>query len=491
MSFARPLRQHVLVAPARWASSKRYASSSAVSVPTINCTRDHSLKLPVTLTPTRLQSLKETLAEIIPAKRDQLARIKKEHGQVSLGEVKVENVIGGMRGLKAMLWEGSLLDPNEGIRFHGMSIPEVQKVLPSAKDGKEIIAEGMLWLLLTGQVPSEQQTRDLSRQLAENGELPKYLIDLVDSFPRTLHPMTQLGMGVAALNHDSKFVEAYDKGMKKTEYWTYALEDSLNLIAKLPALAARIYRNVHHPGKSLAAIDANEDLVGNYANMLGYGDNQGMKEYLRLYITLHGDHEGGNVSAHTSHLVGSALSDPYISYAAALFGLAGPLHGLANQEVLRWILAMQESIGSDAPLERVREYLWSTLNSGRVIPGYGHGVLRDPDPRFIALQNFCEVRPELRDSPIINLVKKTAQVAPSVLTKHGKTKNPNPNVDATSGCLLYHYGLTEFNYYTVIFGVSRALGCLPQIVWDRALGLPIERPKSLTMDAIEKMVKKA
>jgi citrate synthase len=215
-----------------------------------------------------------------------------------------------------------------------------------------------------------------------------------------------------------------------------------------------------------------------------------MTEYLRLYIALHGDHEGGNVSAHTSHLVGSALSDPYLSYAAGLFGLAGPLHGLANQEVLRWILAMEKAVGSNATHEQIKDYLWSTLKSGQVIPGYGHGVLRDPDPRFIALQQFCDIRPELRDSSIIQLVKRTSEVAPGVLTEHGKTKNPNPNVDATSGCLLYHYGLTEFKYYTVIFGVSRALGCLPQLVWDRALGLPIERPKSLSMNAIEALLKK-
>ncbi|KAF8343947.1 citrate synthase-like protein [Cantharellus anzutake] len=436
-------------------------------------------------------SLKETLAEIIPAKREQLARVRKEYGQTVLGDIKVENVIGGMRGLKALLWEGSLLDPNEGIRFHGLSIPEVQKVLPAARGGKEIIAESMFWLLITGKVPTEEQTRRLSQQLAENGALPQYVKDILDAFPRTLHPMTQLGMGVAALNHDSRFVKAYDRGVLKSEYWTYALEDSLDLLAKLPSLAARIYRNVHRPDLKLPDLDKNQDLVGNYATLLGYGDNDGMKEYLRLYIALHGDHEGGNVSAHTSHLVASALSDPYISYSAALFGLAGPLHGLANQEVLRWILSMKDAVGENASNEQIKDYLWSTLKSGRVIPGYGHGVLRDPDPRFIALQNFCEVRPELQDSPIIQLVKKTSEVAPGVLRQHGKTKNPNPNVDATSGCLLYHYGLTEFNYYTVIFGVSRALGCLAQIVWSRALGLPIERPKSITLGAIEEFAIKA
>lgn len=430
------------------------------------------------------------MLEVVPKKQEQAMALRSKYGQEHVGDIKVENVFGGMRGLKVMLWEGSVLDPNEGIRFHGLSIPDCQKVLPTAKDGKEIIAESMLWLLLTGQVPSETQTRDFSRQLAEKGDLPKYIEDLLDSFPRNLHPMTQLSMGVAALNSESKFAAAYERGIKKTEYWHHALEDSLDLIARLPALAARIYRNAYYPGKPIASIDKDADLVGNYTNMLGYGDNEGMKEYLRLYIALHGDHEGGNVSAHTAHLVGSALSDPYLSYSAALLGLAGPLHGLANQEVLRWILAMQESIGSNGTHEQIKDYLWSTLKSGQVIPGYGHGVLRDPDPRFTALQQFCEVRPELRDSPIIQLVKRTSEVAPGVLTEHGKTKNPNPNVDATSGCLLYHYGLTEFKYYTVIFGVSRALGALTQVVWDRALGLPLERPKSISMDALEKMLQK-
>ncbi|KAF8447627.1 citrate synthase [Boletus edulis BED1] len=435
------------------------------------------------------KTLRETLQEVIPAKQEQLKKLKAEHSQTVVGEVKVENIIGGMRGLKAMLWEASVLDPNEGIRFHGLTIPDCQKVLPPAPGGKEMTAESMFWLLLTGRVPSPNESSQFSAELAEKAELPAFVENFVDSLPRTLHPMTQLGMGVAALNHDSQFQAAYERGIKKSEYWTYMLEDCLDLAAKLPALAARIYRNVYHPDKAIAPVDKNMDLVGNYSNMLGFGHNESLTEYLRLYIALHGDHEGGNASAHTSHLVGSTLSDPYLSYSAALFALAGPLHGLANQEVLRWQMAMQKEIGESVSHENIRDYLWKTLRSGQVVPGYGHGVLRNPDPRFIALQEFCKARPELQASSMIQLVQKTAEVAPDVLKEHGKTKNPFPNVDATSGCVLYHYGLTEFKYYTVIFGVSRALGALTQLVWARALGLPIERPKSYSMDALEKLIK--
>ncbi|KIY50933.1 citrate synthase-like protein [Fistulina hepatica ATCC 64428] len=433
------------------------------------------------------------MREVVPLKQQQLKKLKAKHGSDVVDQVRVDQIIGGMRGIKSLLWEASELDPNEGIRFHGKTIPECQKLLPSAPDGKEVIPESMLWFLLTGQVPTPEQTKELSIEFAEKGKLPDFLEKLVDSFPQTLHPMTQLGMGVAALNHDSAFQTAYETGVSKTEYWTYMLEDCIQLLARLPTLAARIYRNVYHPGQELPDIDKNLDLVGNYSNMMGFGANKDLTEYLRLYIALHGDHEGGNASAHTSHVVGSTLADPYLAYSAGLYALAGPLHGLANQEVLRWLMAARAEMAElrvELTDEDIKEFLWRTLKSGRVVPGYGHGVLRSTDPRFTALLEFCEGRPDLLASPIIKLVKQMYQVAPLVLTEHGKTKNPWPNVDSASGCVLYHYGLTEFKYYTVVFGVSRALGVVTQLVWSRALGLPIERPKSVSMDTLEKMVAK-
>lgn len=440
------------------------------------------------------KTLKDAVAEVVPEKQEQLKALKANYSDRSLGEIKLENLIGGMRGLKVMLWEGSVLDAERGIAFHGKSIPDCEKVLPTASDiglnGKEMIPESMLWLLLTGKVPTKEESKLLAEELASKGKLPSYVEKIIDSFPKTMHPMTQFASAVASLNHDSKFAEAYKQGIRKTEYWKPTLDDSIDLIAKLPAVAARIYYNVFGRGDGVQKIDPKADLIGNYANMIGYGDNEGMVDYLRLYIAIHGDHEGGNVSAHTAHLVGSALSDPYLSYSAALLGLAGPLHGLANQEVLGWALDMQKQVGDNASKDDIKNFLWSTLKSGRVVPGYGHAVLRMPDPRFSALSRFCDTRPELKNSPIVQLVQKTSQVAPEVLKEHGKTKNPYPNVDAASGCVLYEYGLKEWSYYTVIFGISRAIGALPQLVMDRALGLPIERPKSLSMDALEQLLKK-
>ncbi|CUS13852.1 unnamed protein product [Tuber aestivum] len=436
------------------------------------------------------KDLKETLKEVIPAKREMLKKLKVEHGEKVLGEVKVENAIGGMsRGIKGMLWEGSVLDANEGIRFHGKTIKDCQKVLPKGTSGEEMLPEGMFWLLLTGQVPSVEQVRELSRTLAENAGLPDFVEKMLDNMPTTLHPMTQFAIAVSALNHESKFAKLYEKGLSKADYWEPTFDDSIFLLAKLPTIAAKIYQNTYLGGGPLpASVDLNQDWSHNYAAMLGKSDNTGFVDLLRLYLALHGDHEGGNVSAHATHLVGSALSDPFLSYSAGLQGLAGPLHGLAAQEVLRFIQAMHKVVGNTYSDKDIENYLWSLLNSGQVIPGYGHAVLRKPDPRFQALMDFAKSRPEVAKGAVFKLVKKNSELAPRVLMEHGKTKNPHPNVDSASGVLFHHYGINQDLYYTVTFGVSRGLGPLAQLIWDRALGLPIERPKSLSMEAIARAV---
>jgi citrate synthase len=433
------------------------------------------------------QTLKERLAEIIPEKQAEVKQVKQEFGEKSLGEVTVNMAYGGMRGIKGLVWEGSVLDAEEGIRFRGMTIPECQKRLPAAIEGGEPLPEGLFWLLVTGEVPTKEQVDLISREWAERSKLPAFVEELLDRCPRTLHPMSQFSMAVTALQHESVFAKAYQSGIPKSEYWSYTYEDAMNLIAKLVPVAARIYRNVFKDGK-VPPLDPNKDYSANLAHMLGFQEEK-FVELMRLYLTIHSDHEGGNVSAHTTHLVGSALSDPYLAFAAGLNGLAGPLHGLANQEVLRWIMKMRDEIGLEATDEQVKEYVWKTLRSGQVVPGYGHAVLRRTDPRYSCQREFA--LKHLPTDPMFKLVSQLYNIVPGVLTEHGKTKNPWPNVDAHSGVLLQHYGLVEQDFYTVLFGVSRALGVLAQLIWDRALGMPLERPKSLSTAHIKRMFQQA
>merc|ERR1712039_781671 len=276
--------------------------------------------------------------------------------------------------------------------------------------------------------------------------------------------------------------------MKKGDYWKYCLEDSLTLVGQIPLLSARIFRNVFFDGKHIPS-DPSLDWAGNYAQMLGVNDSEEFKEVTRLYLMLHADHEGGNVSAHTTHLVGSALSDPYYAWAAGLCGLAGPLHGLANQECLAWLLDVQKELaGKEITEQLLTEYAEKTLASGKVIPGFGHAVLRHTDPRYSLEREFA--LKNCKDDPLFKLVDAVFKAIPKVLEKQGKVKNPYPNVDAHSGQLMYYYGLKEQNYYTVVFAVSRAIGCVSQLVWSRALGLPIERPKSVPLDVLKKLATK-
>jgi len=387
-----------------------------------------------------------------------------------------------------LVWEPSLLDAQEGIRFRGMTIPEVQKALPAGngKTGGEPGPESLLWLLMTGEVPTAAQAQSVTKELHARSKLPAHVEPLLKSLPKSMHPMTQFSIGVMAMQTESKFAKAYAQGVNKSKYSEYVLEDCLDLLARLPRVAALIYRNTYKDGK-IADYDSSVDYSKNFNNMLGYTNNPEFDELMRLYLVIHSDHEGGNASAHTTHLVGSTLSDPYYSFSAGMNALAGPLHGLANQEVLRWILDLQAKFqkeGKTVNQETIKAFAWETLKGGKVIPGYGHAVLRKTDPRYTAQREFA--LKYMPNDPLFKIVGTVYEVVPGVLTEHGKTKNPWPNVDSHSGALLYHYGFTQESYYTVLFGVSRAFGVLSQLYWSRALGFPLERPKSMTSEWIVK-----
>jgi citrate synthase len=447
-------------------------------------------KVPVAQTARSVTTLQETLLAQLPEKQKSLALLKKEHGNKKIGEVTVDQLIGGARGVKCMLWETSNLDANEGIRFRGLTIPECQAVLPTysgiAGDGEPML-ESILWLLLTSEVPTKEQVDTLTVELHSRAKLPDHVIPLLKSLPKTMHPMTQMAIGLNACQTESKFAKAYADGVPKTEYHNYVLEDILSVVAQLPEIAATIYRNVYFDG--VVTKDTSLDYSGNFCKMLGY-DDPSFHELMRLYLCIHTDHEGGNASAHTTHLVGSTLSDPYLSYAAGLNALAGPLHGLANQEVLKWIQELKvnfDSQGKDVNAETITEFAWETLNAKKVIPGYGHAVLRITDPRYSCQREFA--LKHMPNDELFNVVETIYQVMPDILKEHGKVTNPYPNVDSHSGVLLWHYGMKQCEFYTALFGVSRAVGGLSQLYWDRALGLPLERPKSVTPEWLWSQVK--
>ena len=425
--------------------------------------------------------LMEALEAKIDAWRPRTGRLIKEFGDVKVSDVTVAQAIGGARGVRCLVTDISYLDPNEGIRFRGYTIPETLARLPIVP-GKEMpYVEGHIYLLLTGDIPTEEDVADLVEDMKARAGVPGYVFDVLRAMPRDTHPMTMFSAGILAMQRESVYVREYNKGLGKMDHWQPTLEDALNMWARLPELGAFIYRLKYKDDTPIAR-DPSLDLGGNFAHMMGVPDPY--DEVARLYFILHSDHESGNVSAHTGHLVGSALSDVYYASSAMINGLAGPLHGLANQEVLRWIQGVMEKMGGELPSEeQMKEFVWDTLNSGSVIPGFGHAVLRKTDPRYAEQRNFC--LKHLPDDPIFKFVDMLYKVVPPILQEHGKAKNPWPNVDAQSGVIQWHYGLQEYDFYTVLFGIGRSIGVLSNIVWDRALGYPIERPKSVTTAMLE------
>ncbi|MFZ0493861.1 MAG: citrate (Si)-synthase [Acidimicrobiia bacterium] len=428
-------------------------------------------------------ALKEALERKIEEWRPRTTRLLKEFGDVKVSDVTISQAIGGARGVRCLVTDISYLDPNEGIRFRGHTIPETLAMLPKVP-GKEMpYVEGHIYLLLTGEIPTDDDVTHLVEDLKRRRGVPGYVFDVLRSMPLDTHPMTMFSAGILAMQRESEYVKAYNEGLGKMDHWQPTLEDVLNLWARLPELGAFIYRLKYKSDMPIAS-DPNLDLGGDFAHMMGIDDPY--DDVARLYFILHSDHESGNVSAHTGHLVASALSDVYYAASAMIGGLAGPLHGLANQEVLRWIQGVMDKMGGVVPTEdKMKEFVWDTLNSGQVIPGFGHAVLRKTDPRYAEQRNFC--LKHLPDDPIFKYVDVLYNVVPPILEEQGKAKNPWPNVDAQSGVIQWHYGLQEYDFYTVLFGIGRSLGVLANIVWDRALGYPIERPKSLTTAMLEEI----
>ncbi|XP_037935554.1 probable citrate synthase 1, mitochondrial [Teleopsis dalmanni] len=448
-------------------------------------------KVPLNQSFVRLASsgtdLKLALESKIDAERKKVAEIRKNYKDIVLSQTTIGNMYGGMRSVVALLCDTSNVDPNKGIRYRGLHTEEFLKQLPKGDCGEQPLPEGVFWFLLTGDIPTKEQCKALTQDWYKRSPLPDYAENLLNNLPQSLHPMAKLSCVITALHNDSSFVKAYNSGVKKTEYWKYYYEDSMNIIAKLPLIGSKIYATTFCGDKSKKVMNPELDWTANFVKLIGFEDET-FTDLMRLYFVIHADHATGNVSSHTTHLVGSALSDPYLCFAAGMNGLAGPLHGLANQEVLKWLGDMKKEIGDTPTDDKIKEFVQKTLKSGQVIPGFGHAVLRVTDPRYTCQREFA--LKYLPDDKDFKIVSKLFEIVPPILKATGKVSNPYPNVDAHSGVLLQHFGLTETSFYTVLFGISRALGVLASLTWHRILLMPIERPKSISTYDLLKLIDK-
>ncbi len=415
-----------------------------------------------------MSTLHDKLAREIPTFRRERAALLKEHGHTKIADVSVQQVVGGMRGLPALVCDTSVVDPDKGLIIRGTPIAHLADKLP----------EEILFLLLTGELPGPQDLRTLQDDLIERSGTPSDVWNVLAAMPSDSHPMAMLGAALLTMENRSVFRAQYEAGVARDQLWEPALEDALNTIAVLPEIAAGIYRMRYKKGPRIAP-DPTLDWAADFAHMLGK-DDEVFRGYLRLATVVQSDHEGGHSSALTAHTVGSVLSSVYYVLSAACGALAGPLHGLASEVCLEWVLKAMARYKGQPSEEQIRALVRETIEKGRVIPGYGHAVLRGQDPRYLAILAYGEKHAP-RD-PVFRTVTAMSRVIPSVLIAQGKVKNPWPNVDAINGSLFHHFGFTETAFYTVFFATSLALGISAQYVWNRALATPITRPRSVSTD---------
>jgi len=428
--------------------------------------------------------MRQLIAERVEPARKRVRSLIKEHGGRSIAQLNVAQLYGGVRGVICLVNETSALDPMLGIRYRGRTIPELLARLPRAVDSQQPLAEGLLFLLMTGEEPSDEDAAEVAADLrARARSLDGDVLLALAGLPAETEPMAQLAVAVLSMQHTSVAHRAYREGAHSRDLWEATYEDALNLLAALPAIAAAIHRRTNGAPPATAPPPEGLDWAGRLAWALA-GDTPLFDEATRLFSFLHGDHEGGNIGAHATHLVGSALADPYYAFSAGVAGLAGPLHGRATQDFMRWVTPLVEDAGGPPTREAVERHCVETLELGQVIPGFGHAVLRRVDPRYVALYRFC--REHFPDSELVQTVGLLYEVVPEVLKRHGQDRNVWPTVDAYAGVLLRQFNVVDEPFYSVLIAVSRAIGVLSALVWDRILALPPERPKSVTTDWLER-----
>ncbi len=284
--------------------------------------------------------------------------------------VTIGEVVGGMRDIKGLWTDISSVDPGEGIRLRGLSVNETLKALPKGRGNKMPMVGGLYYLLMVGDVPTKEQAQAVEDEWAKRAELPDHLLKMLRTMPKETHPMTLFSQAVLALQNESVFAKNYHT-LKKDTYWEAALEDSLSLTAKLPLIAAYIYRLKYFGETKKPKYNPKLDYGANFARMMKVDDKKGYAELARLYFIIHSDHESGNASAHAMHLAGSTLSDAFYSFSACLNALAGPLHGLANQESLGWLLELRKKFNGVPSRDELYKFTWDHLNSGKVVPVMG------------------------------------------------------------------------------------------------------------------------
>lgn len=373
-------------------------------------------------------------------------------------EITKDHLETGMRGYPVGYCTTSTVDPYKGLYYAGKPVAELAFWQP----------EEVIYLLYYGKQGSQEQISDFSKDLQRRAKLSEEVSKYIRMLPRQGHPM---GIFCAAL-----LICGMIEG--KNDY----REDCLNLIAKVPEIAATVI-NYHAGWRSENPSRPELGYMENFSQMLNVPnvDKKKLSDVFKLFNILHYDHGGGNLSTFVGKAVASSLEDLYGSMNAAMAALAGPRHGRANQDCLEFVKEVLGKLGPDATAQEMEALIRERLEKGDLIFGFGHAVLRVEDPRATI---FYELGLKYSEQPLVKIANLLRSEGTKVLKENQKVSNPYPNVDAISGVILSVAGFPYPEYFTVLFGLARVVGIGIQIVYERCearegKGTPIIRPKYL------------
>lgn len=385
--------------------------------------------------------------------------MEKQQTTEVLFEITEDKLETGMRGFPVGYCTTSSVDPQKGLFYSGYPVSGMAHWEPLS----------VIFLLFYGKEGSQEELNKFRQEIESRSIVSEKVLDGIYALPREGHPMK---LFCAALLIAGMFEGSNDYH-----------EDCLNVIAKIPIIAAAVI-NYHAGWGPIKKPNPSLGYMENFTHMLNvpHADSAKLNEVFRLFNVLHYDHGGGNLSTFIGKGVSSGLEDMYGSLCAAMCALAGPRHGKANQDCLAFVKSVLDVLGPNANGDQVENLIRSKLENNELIFGFGHAVLRVEDPRATI---FYQVGQEVfKDNPLVKIAMLLRERGSKVMSENPKITDPHPNVDAISGTILSAAGFPYPEYYTVLFGLSRCVGIARQIVYERleargGKGTPIIRPKYL------------
>ncbi|CAK9810720.1 Probable citrate synthase, mitochondrial [Anthophora quadrimaculata] len=432
-------------------------------------------------TPSTSTNLKEALCEKIPVHYDLLRNFRQQHGSSVVSHITVDNIYKGLNGVNTMVRETSEIDPKYGIKYRGLTIPEVVTLLP--REGKSPSAESVFWLLLTGDIPTREQTASLIADWSIRRQKKKdwwsgpgggIVGSVLQSLPKTISPLGRLSVALTVFDSGKHMKKALENGALTHTHWEYTYEDSMEFLATLPAIVGLVAKDEGLKNVKEEEGDWVQFLSECLYNSFDISENHRkmLMDFLRLYVVLNADEDGGIPGIHVTEILGASQLNINQALAAGVLAYVDEPKSGTMSQYMEFQTKAQSLFGQEPKEERLMNYVATLIKQDKLI---GYTDSEYCDPRYTAILNYA--REYLPNDTNVKLSQTVTQIVTTII-KAAKGKNIFPEQNAIAAPILQFYGLRDMKFNQVLLCMSRALGAVASIIWTRAVNVPVEHPAS-------------